>query len=232
MKLYYGRTEKCGGIIIDSTHTRILCVLNRQSHAKGEKKWGLPKGHRNMGESIIPCAQREIHEETGLHFERSEFIRSYTLYTNLYYILHLTQEVETFQANDSNEICKVEWKTLSELQHLNTNRDLKHFIHLFQEIPLRGVATGGCDPPRRNYWSRGCDRKDRRLQRHGSERDYPARRNSWSRGCDRGLRPPTPQFWVAGLRQGVATPHAAILGRGVATWGVATGGCDPPTPQF
>ena len=132
MKLYYGRAEKCGGIIMDSTYTRILCVLNRQSHAKGEEKWGLPKGHRNLGEALIPCAQREIQEETGLYFERSEFTQSHTLYTNLYYILHLTEARETFQPTDSKEICKVEWKTLSELAQLNTNRDLKQFIRLFQ----------------------------------------------------------------------------------------------------
>ena len=103
----------------------------------GEKKWGLPKGHRSIGEALIPCARREIYEETGLDFELSKFNRSYTLYTNLYYILHMTQEIESFQPTDSNEICKVEWKSMFELQQLNTNRDLKHFIKLFEGVPLQ-----------------------------------------------------------------------------------------------
>ena len=61
---------KCGGIIIDIYRQRILCVLNRMSHWKGEDKWGFPKGHRHNGEALWKCAQREIKEETNIFLKK------------------------------------------------------------------------------------------------------------------------------------------------------------------
>lgn len=127
---------KCGGIIIDSYRQNILCVLNRMSYLKGENKWGFPKGHRNKDEISWKCAQREIMEETSLFLEKRRFNRPLKIYNNIYYIIPLTEKYSELLSKDTNEIYKVEWKTLEELRQSNHNRDLKMFVDFIHNRPL------------------------------------------------------------------------------------------------
>ena len=71
-----GSINRCGGIIFNHTNDKVLLVLNRDSHQKGEDKWGFPKGHRKHKEPIIKCAQREIREEWCRHEDRQRRWRS------------------------------------------------------------------------------------------------------------------------------------------------------------
>lgn len=137
--MHYNKNEKevkCGGILIDKTRSKILVVLNRLSHLKGENKWGLPKGHRKIREESWKCAQREIMEETSLFLEKSKFNRSVKIFNNIYYIIPLTNEFPKLITHDTKEICEVEWKTLVELRESNFNRDLKCFVNFIQTKPL------------------------------------------------------------------------------------------------
>lgn len=137
--------EKCGGIIISPDMTRVLCVLNRQSFEKGEKKWGFPKGHRSPGEDVSGCARREIYEETSLKFDHKRLDRSCIIHNNVYFVIRVEFDYDTLCSTDLNEICKVEWKTLEELRTMNLNRDLKQFVEFtrggsFQScIPYKGI---------------------------------------------------------------------------------------------
>ncbi len=127
---------KCGGIIIDKKRKKILCVLNKLSFLKGEHKWGFPKGHIKENEETWRCAQREIHEETSLYLEKCKFNKSVKIYNNVYYIITMNTEYNNLISYDNQEICKVEWKTLTELKENNYNRDLRVFLNFINNKPL------------------------------------------------------------------------------------------------
>ena len=172
------KAEKCGGIIINPDMTRVLCVLNRQSFEKGEKKWGLPKGHRSPGEDVAECALREIYEETSLQFDRKRLDRSCIIHNNVYFVIHVQFDYTTLCSTDSNEICKVEWKTLEELSTMNLNRDLKQFVEFtkgksFQScLPYKGMHM----PIKRTH------RKPCRMYNSSHPKARNHMHNTWRRG--------------------------------------------------
>lgn len=51
-----------GIIVIDKGHI----LLGKRINSHGSGTWALPGGHLEYGEDIEECAQRELHEETGL----------------------------------------------------------------------------------------------------------------------------------------------------------------------
>ena len=132
----FAENIKCGGIIIDSSKQRVLCVLNRLSHLKGENKWGFPKGHMDNNETYYKCAQREIKEETGLYFKKYKFSKYVKIYNNIYYIIQLKSNFDKININDKKEISKVEWKTIKELNSGNYNRDIYIFLKFIKNYPL------------------------------------------------------------------------------------------------
>lgn len=52
----------CGTVTIDPGRAMVLVIWNSRL-----KLWQLPKGRRNLDESMLAAALRETHEETGLH---------------------------------------------------------------------------------------------------------------------------------------------------------------------
>ena len=120
--------KRCGGIIYNRDNDKVLVVLNRESHEKGENKWGFPKGHRNFGEKVIDCAKREIKEETGLVIPKSLLKQRQCINNTLYFIINLKQEYDNFNIIDKNEIVKVEWMSISDLKNKCYNRDIRMFI--------------------------------------------------------------------------------------------------------
>lgn len=135
--------SKCGGIVLDSSLKKILVVLNRQSHLKGENKWGLPKGHQKPGEKESTCAQRELYEETGLSIPEKRFFRRVNIHHNTYFVLVLKNHFTSLQSVDSKEICKVSWKTPVELRMENLNRDLNILLNYIHRSPLQCLIPYG-----------------------------------------------------------------------------------------
>lgn len=56
--------EAAGGVVWRTTGRRSLEIL--LIHRPRHRDWSLPKGKRHPRESILECALREVHEETGL----------------------------------------------------------------------------------------------------------------------------------------------------------------------
>ena len=126
---------KYGSIIINKDHSKVLCVLNRQSYLKGENKWGFPKGHMDDKETPVECAKREVREETSLDLDPNEFKIPVRIHSNIYYMIKLNSE-KTLYPLDSNEIQMVEWKTIENLQKCNMNRDVKLFLQKISKSSL------------------------------------------------------------------------------------------------
>lgn len=58
--------ECAGGIVFRlDENDKIEILLVKSSHVN-DKKWGVPKGHLEEGETLEQCAKREIFEECGI----------------------------------------------------------------------------------------------------------------------------------------------------------------------
>ena len=73
-----------GGLVLNDDN-ELLMIFRR-------KKWDLPKGKLDAGESIEACAVREVKEETGLQILKLEKFINTTLH--IYTDLHLNQDVK------------------------------------------------------------------------------------------------------------------------------------------
>jgi len=120
--------NRCGAIIFNESSDKVLMVLNKMSHEKGENKWGFPKGHRKHNEKVVDCARREVSEETGICLPKEFFKKRIFIHNSLYFIIFLRQDYDNFDIKDKNEIAKVEWQSLKQIKLLNKNRDVRKFI--------------------------------------------------------------------------------------------------------
>ena len=125
---------RCGGIIFNHDKTKLLVIMNKYLHDfNGCEKWGLPKGHIEINESIQSCAMREIYEETNLNVIIDDTTPHIRDKEEIYYILYANETVPVF-AHDTNEIAKVLWKPINELYFVNCNRGLKHLLTKINRI--------------------------------------------------------------------------------------------------
>jgi len=124
----------------------VVIVLGKYS-----KKWGLPKGGLEDGETHADCAKREIKEETGLSLNISDRDKKIRINRIHYFpvIINYThkkkdykevlrsindylkgddivnEESPKFTIKDKHEILKVQWIKLDDIENLNTNKSLK-----------------------------------------------------------------------------------------------------------
>ena len=114
-------SEQVHGCILVSPQGRYLLV---QGRATG--KWSFPKGHSLPDESSLDCAQRELFEETGI---KAPFMSSKTLYlaTGVYYLYNTRNEPSPV-TQDSDEVLKTNWFTLTQLYSMPVNLDVNTFI--------------------------------------------------------------------------------------------------------
>jgi len=73
-----------GGLVLNDDN-ELLMIFRR-------KKWDLPKGKLDEGESVEACAVREVKEETGLQILKLEKFINTTLH--MYTDVHLNQDVK------------------------------------------------------------------------------------------------------------------------------------------
>lgn len=79
--------------IIMLQHTFLL--LLRQENKPQGGTWGLPAGKINKGEDVLTATQREVYEETGLLFEKNDFVFFTKLFVrqdNLDFVYYLYQK--------------------------------------------------------------------------------------------------------------------------------------------
>ena len=129
------RLKKAGILFINKTDNiiRVLVARNRSSGI-----WGFPKGKCKEDEEREECAKREAFEETGILIDNLKGKNKFTVgaYSH-YFIVDINDitEYDLTNIKDTFEIDIVEWKTIQELETLNTNKDVREFIRKFKTLP-------------------------------------------------------------------------------------------------
>ena len=119
------RQIKCGCFILNTDLTKIVLVHN--NYVKHEK-WGLPKGHREDGETYANCAKREVFEETGLSVNITDKDLKIKI-NNTFYFPVVMNELNVVP-NDKIEIKEARWVKLSDLENTNLNRETKTMLKI------------------------------------------------------------------------------------------------------
>jgi 8-oxo-dGTP pyrophosphatase MutT (NUDIX family) len=121
-KHYRPRSQKVYGIICLSSKGRILLVRGRSSGI-----WSLPKGHLKGSELPHECAIREVYEETGISFNRTNYCSVKKLYAGEYFIYKVDDEICP-QVRDHREISEAGWYTIEEFKRFHCNVDIMNML--------------------------------------------------------------------------------------------------------
>lgn len=125
---------KCGAIILNSNLDKVVLIKNNYLNLLGIEKYGLPKGHININESLSHCAMRELYEETGIRIKINSSIPKIKINNTYYFLLILNEEL-TLKPVDKKEICDAKWIFITNLNNLNLNRETKIFaFKKYEEI--------------------------------------------------------------------------------------------------
>lgn len=123
------------------------CLLHNNSvllvKQRAASKWGLPKGTREPGESLLSCMRREVREETGLdvpslscsYLGRFQHA-GYTIY---FFVLPHGSPCEA-QGWDEREIETVEWIPIKNLGDYPLNM-ITHCVAPCLSLPLTSLKT-------------------------------------------------------------------------------------------
>jgi ADP-ribose pyrophosphatase YjhB (NUDIX family) len=119
MKKYLG----AAGICINEKG-ELLMVL--QGTPTEVKKWAVPSGGKDEGETFEQCCVREIEEETGynveierLHHIKKEFLEEDQFGVEIHYFIVKKVGGQMFIADPDQLIYDVAWKTIDELRDLD-----------------------------------------------------------------------------------------------------------------
>jgi 8-oxo-dGTP pyrophosphatase MutT (NUDIX family) len=107
--------KKAGAIIFNHGLDKILLIRGSYS-----KKWGVPKGSSEPGETVREAAIREVYEETGLTIE----IDKYTVPVKigkLYLYTIFVDEIVPIQPIDISEIMDIQWFPIQSLCEIPTS---------------------------------------------------------------------------------------------------------------
>jgi 8-oxo-dGTP pyrophosphatase MutT (NUDIX family) len=137
-KLNPGRKLPAGaGMVLVNKHRQVLLVQGAETG-----KWSFPKGHLEKGESPIQTALREFYEETGLNLKKTphRILANKNIGNEKYYrfygIVLKNEEDAVFTINRPNEILKISWKSLEEIQELHneTNYYIRESYEFMKQL--------------------------------------------------------------------------------------------------
>ena len=115
------------GVILECCD-RYLVVQGRLSD-----KWSFPKGHRELNETPIQTATRELKEETGIVLKNPEnYDKLITYYNSDYVYFHytLTDIIIPPIINDKEEVKDVKWLHVDELKQYKYDKNCTLKLYL------------------------------------------------------------------------------------------------------
>lgn len=113
---------KAGVILTNKDTTKLLAVINKNCF--NPLKFGLPKGHREPGESPEECACRELKEETGLIIRVSPKDPKVIVSETVYYLIKAAT-MPTPKPQDMTEIGEARWISWDDIFIHDCNRGLR-----------------------------------------------------------------------------------------------------------
>lgn len=126
----------------------ILNIINNSKDVYNFTEFSIPKGRKNINETNLKCAERELYEETGysqknfIYIDKQPIIEDFVgtdniRYKHIYFMAKLKDEYKTFLPSTSYtqnmEIKNKGWFTYTEAEHLfrpyeyHKNNILKNF---------------------------------------------------------------------------------------------------------
>ncbi|SES65767.1 ADP-ribose pyrophosphatase YjhB, NUDIX family [Oceanobacillus limi] len=117
MKTWYGAAGVC-------VNDRNEILMVKQGATNEEKRWSVPSGEKEAGETFEECCVREMQEETGYEVKvvRFLFSKKRTLESNLIEVHYFEVEVcggEVKIQDPDQLIHEVDWKTEREVDMLD-----------------------------------------------------------------------------------------------------------------
>ena len=122
------REKSCGIVVfLNQEETKVLLVHHRLGH------WGIPKGHRKLGESEKETALREVFEETGVEVQVLDSFREVITYSPkagvlkdvVFFLGTTTQSSIVLQEEEVLEVCFV---SLEEAMNKISYGDEREFL--------------------------------------------------------------------------------------------------------
>ena len=114
---------KAGVIIFNTDKTKVLSVQN--NYVKKNGKWGFPKGHLEVLETISKCAQRELEEETSLKINISMNDPKVKINNTTYFIYFIDESIiNKLHIIDTNEIRDIKFLDIDKISNMNTNKEM------------------------------------------------------------------------------------------------------------
>lgn len=92
------------GLLIKSNGLYLLCHATNEDRKLSltDRRWGVPKGHVENGETYLETAIRETYEETGLDLTKYNMMYSKTYKTVTY--TKIDKQVHIFLAEDLDDV--------------------------------------------------------------------------------------------------------------------------------
>lgn len=147
---YIGKLRKMIGtqkIIVNSVRAILLDDEGRALFIKrkGDKKWGMPAGAMELGESVFDAMKREVKEETGLDVNQATLIAIYSSPTtqtftdrwgNEHHIIEYLFRVDKWTGaleNETNESVDAEFYSLDTLPEASSELFARHHEKVFND---------------------------------------------------------------------------------------------------
>ncbi|MEO0236812.1 MAG: NUDIX hydrolase [candidate division WOR-3 bacterium] len=119
---FYSGIDSAGGIIYDSKNDKILIV-------RGPTKWSLPKGHREIGETVWDTAIREIYEETSIKVHLTDKNQFRRFLKCIYFLIIIDNgSCYRLQSNDTREVNEMSWVSIDQIDKSVCNNQLRMVI--------------------------------------------------------------------------------------------------------